>query len=371
MIWVNLHLFVRFKLTNMMSIVKYLSSKNFFIVYFICLLFFSQYDIITAANNSCCDTLQELVSVELRTTDSIKSNIADMAEEKSLNVDTSSLQTEADIKKCVDEVFYSYIYPIVTLIIGALITLAVSSMQNNRRSRKIGKRWLAELSAIYADIEKQIEAFNVFINEYCNDKDRFDIPDIAYGFINSRNFESLGKEDLYDYLDLILKQNVDETYHKITNTISSLDVIDFQCKNNISQFRDRTSALVAAYNASYNNYRNSLRALPTNSLSIPINELKKLKNYDFGIVSDSPQINIFEIEEKYIKPSFEILIHYPSLSEIIDSLQNCLNITSELRNEKIYIKANFESANKQYENVLNVISEINKTIKSNKSKRFI
>ena len=55
------------------------------------------------------------------------------------------------------KIFATFIYPIITLLIGVWIKTAISSRADKRRSEKIGKRWIAELSAQSADIENQIE----------------------------------------------------------------------------------------------------------------------------------------------------------------------------------------------------------------------
>lgn len=49
----------------------------------------------------------------------------------------------------------------------------------------------------------------------------------------------------------------------------------------------------------------------------------------------------------------------PFPPELDETLQNCLNITLGLRNEKAYIKSNLESANVQYRKVHDKIAEIN------------
>ena len=51
----------------------------------------------------------------------------------------------------------------------------------------------------------------------------------------------------------------------------------------------------------------------------------------------------------------------PFPPELDETLQNCLNITLGLRNEKAYIKSNLESANVQYGKVHDKIAEINET----------
>ncbi|MEI3528848.1 MAG: hypothetical protein V8Q28_03455 [Alistipes sp.] len=262
------------------------------------------------------------------------------------------------------KIFATFIYPIITLLIGVWIKTAISSRADKRRSRKTGKRWLAELSAQYADVERQIVAFNTFITDYCDNRNRFDIPSISYGLINSRNFDALGKEDLYDYLSRLLKKQdqkkVDGTYRKITGIISALDLIDTQTRTHIQKFLDRSNALVEAYNANLVQYDKLLRQIPVEYPGISKPIVMSLKMKYFTIAKDMPKINLFDCEDSFVRPSLEILRSNPFPPELDDTLQNCLNITLGLRNEKAYIKSNLESANAQYEKVLEKIDEINK-----------
>ena len=77
------------------------------------------------------------------------------------------------------------------------------------------------------------------------------------------------------------------------------------------------------------------------------------------ILMELPKINLFDCEDSFVIPSLKILRSNPFPSKLDDTLQNCLNITLELRNEKAYIKSNLESANAQYRKVLDKIAEIN------------
>lgn len=317
-----------------------------------------------------CDSLTEknlkTSAVAMKSDSIIEDNTLVIANEVKSG-DATPSQTE-QIDKTDDwslswKIFATFFYPIITLLIGVWIKTAISSRADKRRSEKIGKRWIAELSAQSADIENQIEAFNTFITDYCDNRNRFDIPNISYGFINSRNFDALGKEDLYDYLGQSLKkqdqEKVDNTYRKITSIISTLGSIDTQTRNHIQKFLDRNNALVEAYNANLDQYGKLLRQIPVGYPGISDSIVKSLETIYSTILKDMPKINLFDCEDNFVIPSLKILRSNPFPPELDDTLQNCLNITLELRNEKAYIKSNLESANVQYRKVLDKIAEIN------------
>lgn len=313
--------------------------------------------------DSLSNSVSQTLAVAMESDSTIENNtsiIANGEEPSDLPLQQTEQKNKTDFWSRLGE-FFSH--PVSTLLIGVWLKTAISSRADKRRSRKTGKRWLAELSAQYADIERQIAAFNTFITDYCDNRNRFDIPNISYSLINSRNFDALGKEDLYDYLSRLLKKQdqkkVDGTYRKITGIISALDLIDTQTRTHIQKFLDRSNALVEAYNANLVQYDKLLRQIPVEYPGISKRIVVRLKMRYLTISASIPKINLFECEDSFVRPSLEILRSNPFPPELDDTLQNCLNITLGLRNEKAYIKSNLKSANTQYKKVLEKIEEIN------------
>ena len=318
--------------------------------------------------DSLFERVSQILAVAMES-DSVIENNSPLIVNEVRSGDATPSQTEqvdkTDEWSLLGKYFSTYIYPIITLLIGVWIKTVISSRADKRRSKKVVKRWVAELSAQSADIENQIEAFNTFITSYCDNRNRFDIPNISYGFINIRNFDALGKEDLYDYLGRLLKkkdqERVDSTYRKITSIISALDSIDTQNRKHIQKFLDRSNTLVEAYDANLAQYDKLLRLIPAGYLDIPDSIVKSLKMRYYTMAENMPKINLFDCEDSFVKPSLDILRSKPFPPELDETLQNCLNITQGMRNEKAYIKSTLESANAQYRKVLDKIAEINET----------
>lgn len=313
--------------------------------------------------DSLSNSVSQTLAVAMESDSTMENNtsiIANGEEPSDLPLQQTEQKNKTDFWSRLGE-FFSH--PVSTLLIGVWLKTAISSRADKRRSRKTGKRWLAELSAQYADIERQIVVFNTFITDYCDNRNRFDIPNISYSLINSRNFDALGKEDLYDYLSRLLKKQdqkkVDGTYRKITGIISALDLIDTQARTHIQKFLDRSNAMVEAYNANLVQYDKLLRQIPVGYPGISKPIIVSLKTKYFTISKNMPKINLFECEDSFVIPSLKILRSNPFPPALDDTLQNCLNITLGLRNEKAYIKSNLKSANTQYKKVLEKIEEIN------------
>lgn len=323
-------------------------------------------DSVSVHRDSLSEKAEKTLFVAMGTNSIIEDNLVvenGMKSESAIQLQMGQNDAESDSWFRLRNFFTTFIYPIVTLFIGVWIQDTMSSRADKRRSKKIGKRWIAELSAQYGEIENQIKSFDKFITEYCDNYNRFDIPNISYKFINGRNFDALGKEDLYDYLSRLSNrqnQTGEETYRKIIKIISSLDLIETQTRDHIQEFKNRTSTLVEAYNTNLVRYGKLLQRIPTENPSMSGSMTIHLKALHFiAVCSSMSSNNIFEYEDSFVKPSLEILKsnHFPE--ELDDVLQNCLSITQELRKEKSYIKSNLQSANAQYGKVLEKIGEIN------------
>lgn len=343
----------------------YKSMQRYIVLVLLTILTVPVYAVITdnTRQDSLSNSVSQTLAVAMESDSTMENNtsiIANGEEPSDLPLQQTEQKNKTDFWSRLGE-FFSH--PVSTLLIGVWLKTTISSRADKRRSRKTGKRWLAELSAQYADIERQIVVFNTFITDYCDNRNRFDIPNISYSLINSRNFDALGKEDLYDYLSRLLKKQdqkkVDGTYRKITGIISALDLIDTQTRTHIQKFLDRSNAMVEAYNANLVQYDKLLRQIPVGYPGISKPIIVSLKTKYFTISKNMPKINLFECEDSFVIPSLKILRSNPFPPALDDTLQNCLNITLGLRNEKAYIKSNLKSANTQYKKVLEKIEEIN------------
>ena len=116
--------------------------------------------------DSLFERVSQILAVAMES-DSVIENNSPLIVNEVRSGDATPSQTEqvdkTDEWSLLGKYFSTYIYPIITLLIGVWIKTVISSRADKRRSKKVGKRWVAELSAQSADIENQIEAFNTFI----------------------------------------------------------------------------------------------------------------------------------------------------------------------------------------------------------------
>lgn len=119
------------------------------------------------------------------------------------------------------------------LILGVLIDRIILRSTENKRVKREGARWKSEIKSLLNPLKQQQKNFKKFIEEYCDVKNRFDIPYIySQVLLKCEIFDSLNKEELYRYLQL-LHENEDvatHEYHKVIQVISAIK----SCQNNLS-----------------------------------------------------------------------------------------------------------------------------------------
>lgn len=263
------------------------------------------------------------------------------------------------------DVLMGYLFPIIMLLLGVGIDRLVVYLSDKKRIKKIGKRWVAELKSLKTPIENQQDNFNKFIANYCDEEDEFNIPDISFhSSINGVKFESLGKEDLYEYLEEELKEKkATEDFNKITSIISTLKATYEQLTKVLNDFKIESTSYINAYNSNLQTYIREILKLQSQTPMLGMSEqdFDKLKNlYQDEIDSKMPNINVFETKNSFILPSLKLLGKY-NINDLItlnSSLMSCLDSIQGLRNEKQYIKNNIQKITATYTKVNEVLTII-------------
>lgn len=263
------------------------------------------------------------------------------------------------------DVLMGYLFPIIMLLLGVGIDRFILYLSERNRIKKIGKRWVAELKSLKIPIQKQQENFREFITEYSDKTNRFDIPDISLHLsINGEKFEALGKEDLYEYLEVRLKEDkAIEVFNKIISIISILRVTYDQLKRVYNDFKTGSTTYINAYNSNLQVYIREILKLQSQTPMLGMSEqdFNQLKNlYQDEIDSKMPNINIFETKNSFILPSLKLLGKY-NINDLItlnSSLMSCLDNIQGLKNEKQYIKNNIQKITATYTKVNEVLTII-------------
>lgn len=244
--------------------------------------------------------------------------------------------------------FLDYAFPIIMLLLGVVIDRLLLKHTENKRVEREGLRWKSEIESLLESLKQQQEVFKKFIKEYCDVKDRFDIPYInSQVLLKCEIFDSLNKEDLYRFLQ-IQHENEDvatHEYHKVIQVISSLKSCQHNLSDVISEMKSGSSKLINQFEEVTREYNRRLTAcLDDNQLPLAGTMLQNL--YNEKINKQMPYVNIFELEDSFVRPSINIIVESNGnkkvRNELRNNLQSMLDTIQGLRNEKIYVKQNLE-----------------------------
>lgn len=258
-----------------------------------------------------------------------------------------------------------YAFPIIMLILGVLIDRIILRSTENRRVKREGNRWKSEIKSLLEPLKQQQETFKKFIKEYCDVKNRFDVPYIySPVLLKCEVFDSLNKEDLYKYLQALHKNDdiATQEYHKVVQVTSAIK----SCRNNlsdaISEMKSESNELIKLFNTYAQEYNRKLAACLENN-QLPLEGARLYNFYNEKINKKMPYINILELENSFVRPSIEVLASSKgdkqSRLELRHCLQSMLDIIMGLRNEKKYVKQNLEQLIEIYSNVIDTIGSIN------------
>lgn len=261
-------------------------------------------------------------------------------------------------------IILDYAFPIIMLILGVLIDRIILRSTEKKRVKREGARWKSEIKGLLEPLKQQQESFKKFIKEYCDVKNRFDIPNISSQvLLKCEIFDSLNKEDLYKYVQSLHKNDdiTTQEYHKVIQIISIIK----SCQNNlsgvISEMKSESNKLINQFNKYTQEYNRKLAVCLDDNL-LPLEGAKLHRLYEEKINKKMPYINILELEDSFVRPSIGILAgskgDRQSRIELRDSLQLMLDIIRGLRNEKIYIKQNLEQLMEIYNKAIVTITSM-------------
>ena len=261
-------------------------------------------------------------------------------------------------------IILDYAFPVIMLILGVLIDRIILWSTENKRIKREGSRWNSEIKSLLEPLKQQQETFKKFIKEYCDVKNRFDIPHIySQALLKCEIFDTLNKEDLYKFIQsLHKKDNISiQEYHKVIQVISVIKSCQNNLSNVISEMKSESIKLINQFNKYTQEYNRKLSTcLEDNLLTLTGSKLQDL--YNEKINMQMPDVNILELEESFVRPSIGILTDSNgdklSRKELRNCLQSMLDTIQGLRNEKIYIQRNLEQLINEYNKAINNISSI-------------
>ena len=255
--------------------------------------------------------------------------------------------------KDIDKVL-EYLFPIITLLLGVAIDRFLLRINEQKRIEKSGELWLVEIKALKGSLEKQINSLSYFIKSYCDVENEFDIPSIPkYETLKCEIFNSFSKKDLYDFLNIKNKNESVQIFHKISSIISTTKDTYEQQLQYFKRSMESMSMQIDSFDVNIQNYRNELFLNERHRTYLKDDYKTLLTLLKSEVLEKLPEINIFELQESFIKKSLIILSEYDKklCSELLIILMECQKNIQALKNEKYYCKNNFNNAVRLYKDV--------------------
>lgn len=255
--------------------------------------------------------------------------------------------------KDIDKIL-EYLFPIFMLLLGVIIDRCLLKINEKERIEKNGELWLIEIKALKGSLEKQISSLSEFIKTYCDKENEFDIPSIPkYESLKCDIFSSFSKKDLYDFLCIKNKKESVQIFHKINSIISTTKDTYEQQIQYFNRSMESMSVQIDSFDINLQNYRNELLLNESyaNSLKDDYRTLMALLSSE--VLEKMPKINIFELQKSFIEESLTIINKHnkEQCSNLLEILLEMQKIIQALKNEKYYLKSNFNSAIKMYKEV--------------------
>lgn len=299
------------------------------------------------------------------------------------NVGIDSVGTESSQKLIIinenkSEDKFKYILPIFTLLLGIAINKVLDYWSDRKKTKKAGKRWLAEIRCLESPIKMQIEVLEKFLKSH--EKETFETPNLAtYSILNCEIFKSLDKGELLKYIQSQRKADFKDIV-KASNTvhgyIAILTYLYETLKSDFEKYQTESTVWVNSLNT---NLQSLLRESADYGILIE-NQTGKdpISDPQYKLITDlitkyimpksqTGDYDVFLLEKEFFIPLLTILGNL-RLDFRTKNLSNytsyCLNDIKAIRLEKQYFKENLTMIISNYKQQLVEFETITKTIEN-------
>lgn len=160
--------------------------------------------------------------------------------------------------------YFTYIFPVVTLLLGVVLNRLADFWIDNRKMKKKGKRWVGELQFLQKPMENQILALNEFLVDH--KKDKFSTPSVT-GFVlmKTERFKSLDRMDFSRYMEHKFG-NEETAIEKTNEVLGMVEVIDVYAKKIeevFNSYKSKASSEFEIWNSALNEFIRKCAALRT------------------------------------------------------------------------------------------------------------
>lgn len=263
--------------------------------------------------------------------------------------------------------------PIFTLLLGIAIPLIIELLSKRRKSRKVLKRWVAELRCLESPIQKQIDSNEKFVREQSEKTFEIHSPTI-YSILDCNIFQTMDKGELLQAIESIKKINYREAV-KISNSthgyINILTSTYYTLKDKFQRYLDEASSYISMFNdhfddllKAYADYGVELERETGQDPYITNATFKQITDlFSTHVLSkmETCDYNPFDLDTVFFRPLMYALSEIRFDERITPMKQHaskCVRAIKAIRMERRYVAINMQNVAEKYKVQLKDLTDI-------------
>ncbi|MFN8395912.1 MAG: hypothetical protein U0176_14845 [Bacteroidia bacterium] len=256
-----------------------------------------------------------------------------------------------------------YILPVFTLLLGILVNRSIDRITDRKRIKRAGKRWIAELNCLESPIQIQVKYLTDFLA--IHNQEKFEVPVLnAVQILDCEAFLSLDKADFLEYIERVKRKKYEEAVsisNRIMVFVSILRNLLLTTKTKFETYLHETSGHTTNLSK---NLQTLLKQFAEYSIQLEA-ELKSDPTNDprykpilelFGKEilprMESGNFDPYSMETDFCIPLLRVLSTLrlgQKTFPMAQTTSDCLNCIKGIKMEKQYLKENFETIIKLYQ----------------------
>lgn len=268
---------------------------------------------------------------------------------------------------------FTYIFPIITLVLGIFLNKLWDYSSARSKSSKVGKRWIAELRFLETPINQQIDALDAYLRSQTDSTFEIQEPAI-YASLDCEIFKTLDKSELLRYLE-IKKTNYAEAVKTSNSTHGYINIL----MHTYESLKEKFEAYLSESSNLTRSFSNNLGALrmayadygveleKKNGGQDPVSvhsefaQLTTLMGTHIVPLMQSGEYNPFEMQQNFFGPFLMILSSLrldDDAKPLTKLTSSCLTDIAGLRMERRYLEENFTIILDRYRRSLSELSTV-------------
>jgi hypothetical protein len=270
------------------------------------------------------------------------------------------------LKEESDSDYLKYVFPIFTLLLGIAVNKFLDWLHDKKKTKRAGKRWVAEIRSLENPIEKQIELLESFLEDH--NQEKFAPPKLTIlAILSCEIFKSLDKSEFLKYIENnrnIRHEDAVRISNRTHGLISVLSNYHETLKAKFHQYLGETSKRSSSFSQNLQSVMREFTefgiALETELGSDPIQNPYYKAMLDLISSEIMPNINdgkydVFKLQKGFFLPMLGILgnLRLDERSKPLTlAVSNCLSDIKGIKMEKGYLTEILETIIDRYKTQL-------------------